>query len=316
MISNLNTNSNKPFGEGINTLSTSSSDSCSSSSSSNNGHHHIQQQQQQKTSDNNSQNLLNGDNGFSIYNKNIDFYESFRSYENAAKEMSSVKQGQQLKNDVHSLVVVSNNNNNNNNVSNVNNNINGNNNLNSNNTIHNNKNLNSHNNNNNVNSNNNNNNNDTIINNQKLKTTLVNDLNDLHNYSKSPDAIDEVNKKKIVSKQEVAPHPPAPIAIKEEYFDDDDDDDEDEEEKYHIAGSDLPEIRGVDVDGDEKMTPDHHARRPMNAFLIFCKRHRSIVRDRHPNLENRSITKILGDWWANLDKAEKNCYTELAKMVS
>lgn len=34
-------------------------------------------------------------------------------------------------------------------------------------------------------------------------------------------------------------------------------------------------------------TPDHHARRPMNAFLIFCKRHRTIVRDRHPNLENR-----------------------------
>lgn len=33
--------------------------------------------------------------------------------------------------------------------------------------------------------------------------------------------------------------------------------------------------------------PDHHARRPMNAFLIFCKRHRTIVRDRHPNLENR-----------------------------
>ncbi|EAT36779.1 AAEL011161-PA [Aedes aegypti] len=60
-------------------------------------------------------------------------------------------------------------------------------------------------------------------------------------------------------------------------------------------------------------TPDHHARRPMNAFLIFCKRHRTIVRDRHPNLENRSITKILGDWWANLDKDQKASYTNLAK---
>lgn len=60
-------------------------------------------------------------------------------------------------------------------------------------------------------------------------------------------------------------------------------------------------------------TPDHHARRPMNAFLIFCKRHRTIVRDRHPNLENRSITKILGDWWANLDKEQKSSYTNLAK---
>lgn len=59
--------------------------------------------------------------------------------------------------------------------------------------------------------------------------------------------------------------------------------------------------------------PAHHARRPMNAFLIFCKRHRSVVRDKYPNLENRSITKILGEWWANLDKEEKACYTGLAK---
>ncbi|CAG5043391.1 unnamed protein product [Parnassius apollo] len=64
-------------------------------------------------------------------------------------------------------------------------------------------------------------------------------------------------------------------------------------------------------DGDGE--PAHHARRPMNAFLIFCKRHRSVVRDKYPNLENRSITKILGEWWANLEKEEKACYTSLAK---
>lgn len=40
-------------------------------------------------------------------------------------------------------------------------------------------------------------------------------------------------------------------------------------------------------DGDKVIAQDHHARRPMNAFLIFCKRHRNIVRERHPNLENR-----------------------------
>lgn len=33
--------------------------------------------------------------------------------------------------------------------------------------------------------------------------------------------------------------------------------------------------------------PDHHARRPMNAFLIFCKRHRAIVKERYKTLENR-----------------------------
>lgn len=61
--------------------------------------------------------------------------------------------------------------------------------------------------------------------------------------------------------------------------------------------------------------PSHHARRPMNAFLIFCKRHRSVVRQRYPHLENRSVTKILGEWWANLEPLEKGSYTELAKQV-
>ncbi|XP_034255319.1 uncharacterized protein LOC117653597 [Thrips palmi] len=58
--------------------------------------------------------------------------------------------------------------------------------------------------------------------------------------------------------------------------------------------------------------PSHHARRPMNAFLIFCKRHRPIVRERYPHLENRAVTKILGEWWANLEREEKASYTELA----
>lgn len=44
-------------------------------------------------------------------------------------------------------------------------------------------------------------------------------------------------------------------------------------------------LPNTSVNGND--TPDHHARRPMNAFLIFCKRHRGIVRERFPNLENR-----------------------------
>ncbi|EDW66407.2 uncharacterized protein Dvir_GJ16014 [Drosophila virilis] len=63
----------------------------------------------------------------------------------------------------------------------------------------------------------------------------------------------------------------------------------------------------------EHMRPEHHARRPMNAFLIFCKRHRAIVKERYKSLENRAITKILGDWWAALDEQEKQCFTDLAQ---
>lgn len=38
---------------------------------------------------------------------------------------------------------------------------------------------------------------------------------------------------------------------------------------------------------DKRTAGDYNARRPMNAFLIFCKRHRTTVRDNYPNLENR-----------------------------
>ncbi|XP_018915962.2 uncharacterized protein bbx isoform X2 [Bemisia tabaci] len=51
----------------------------------------------------------------------------------------------------------------------------------------------------------------------------------------------------------------------------------------------------------------------MNAFLIFCKRQRAVVKERFPQLENRAVTKILGEWWANLEEGEKSSYTDLAK---
>ncbi|PVD27481.1 hypothetical protein C0Q70_12642 [Pomacea canaliculata] len=63
------------------------------------------------------------------------------------------------------------------------------------------------------------------------------------------------------------------------------------------------------LEGGEK----RDIRRPMNAFLIFCKRHRSMVREKHPERDNRSVTRILGDLWANLAMEEKVIYTNLAK---
>ena len=54
----------------------------------------------------------------------------------------------------------------------------------------------------------------------------------------------------------------------------------------------------------------------MNAFLLFCKRHRSLVRQEHPRLDNRGATKILADWWAVLEPKEKQKYTDMAKEVS
>ncbi|GFO39702.1 hmg box transcription factor bbx [Plakobranchus ocellatus] len=53
-------------------------------------------------------------------------------------------------------------------------------------------------------------------------------------------------------------------------------------------------------------------RRPMNAFLIFCKRHRAMVREENPELDNRSVTRVLGELWSKLGP-EKATYTNLAK---
>ncbi|XP_044748081.1 HMG box transcription factor BBX [Coccinella septempunctata] len=77
---------------------------------------------------------------------------------------------------------------------------------------------------------------------------------------------------------------------------------------------DEPSVGRVEESAKEEQngSPSHHARRPMNAFLIFCKKHRPIVRERFPNLENRGVTKILGEWWSLLEEGDKTPFTNLA----
>lgn len=53
----------------------------------------------------------------------------------------------------------------------------------------------------------------------------------------------------------------------------------------------------------------------MNAFMIFSKRHRALVHQRHPNQDNRTVSKILGEWWYALGPDEKKQYHELASEV-
>lgn len=54
----------------------------------------------------------------------------------------------------------------------------------------------------------------------------------------------------------------------------------------------------------------------MNAFMIFSKRHRPLVHQRHPNQDNRNVSKILGEWWYALDPEAKQQYQNLASQVS
>ncbi|KRT79820.1 hypothetical protein AMK59_7148 [Oryctes borbonicus] len=56
-------------------------------------------------------------------------------------------------------------------------------------------------------------------------------------------------------------------------------------------------------------------RRPMNAFMIFSKKHRAVVHKQHPNQDNRTVSKILGGWWYALPTEQKKKYHELASEV-
>ncbi|KFU86425.1 HMG box transcription factor BBX [Chaetura pelagica] len=91
---------------------------------------------------------------------------------------------------------------------------------------------------------------------------------------------------------------------------------EEEEEEEDLDKVPLLGAEGLEQDADETEddeSSEQRARRPMNAFLLFCKRHRSLVRKEHPRLDNRGATKILADWWAVLDPKEKQKYTDMAK---
>uniref|UniRef100_A0A1A8N060 Capicua homolog a n=1 Tax=Nothobranchius pienaari TaxID=704102 RepID=A0A1A8N060_9TELE len=73
-------------------------------------------------------------------------------------------------------------------------------------------------------------------------------------------------------------------------------------------------LSALPKDGDRKREKDH-IRRPMNAFMIFSKRHRALVHQRHPNQDNRTVSKILGEWWYALGPHEKQQYHDLAFQV-
>ena len=85
--------------------------------------------------------------------------------------------------------------------------------------------------------------------------------------------------------------------------------------KMAKLGGDIAAGKEEEEEG-KKGQKKESVRRPMNAFLIFCKRHRSIVRNQNAHLDNRSVTRILGELWAELQPTVKAVYIDLAKEVS
>ncbi|XP_047463326.1 HMG box transcription factor BBX isoform X2 [Mugil cephalus] len=100
-----------------------------------------------------------------------------------------------------------------------------------------------------------------------------------------------------------------------DFSEEEEEEDEEELEKPVLCSQDRDsQVQcGSTTEEVEEDTNEQRARRPMNAFLLFCKRHRSLVRQEHPRLDNRGATKILADWWAVLEPKEKQKYTDMAK---
>ncbi|XP_075342650.1 HMG box transcription factor BBX isoform X3 [Odontesthes bonariensis] len=101
-----------------------------------------------------------------------------------------------------------------------------------------------------------------------------------------------------------------------DFSEEEEEEDEEELEKQPVLCSEDRESQvqsGSTTEEVEEDSSEQRARRPMNAFLLFCKRHRSLVRQEHPRLDNRGATKILADWWAVLEPKEKQKYTDMAK---
>lgn len=129
-------------------------------------------------------------------------------------------------------------------------------------------------------------------NNHVTSTASARQIESVHNYSKNLYSTDSTSYSRMLDKKSARNY--------NDYDDDEEDDDDDDDIEENgddvpmpidgkVNGSridDIPMAKGK-LDDDDKSTPDHHARRPMNAFLIFCKRHRAIVREKYPNLENR-----------------------------
>lgn len=127
-------------------------------------------------------------------------------------------------------------------------------------------------------------------NNHVTSMAAAREIENVHNYSKNMYSTNSTSYSRSMEKNSVRNY----NDYDDEEEDEDDDDDNEEnggillmEGKDKVSqNEDIPTAKGK-IDDDEKTTPDHHARRPMNAFLIFCKRHRAIVREKYPNLENR-----------------------------
>ncbi|CAG7833773.1 unnamed protein product [Allacma fusca] len=77
-----------------------------------------------------------------------------------------------------------------------------------------------------------------------------------------------------------------------------------------VPSSCIPSPAKRVKEGHQSQTPNEQkGRRPMNAFLLFAKDKRPELIQQFPGKDNRSISVLLGEAWANLERPEKERYS-------
>ncbi|OAF67879.1 hypothetical protein A3Q56_04397 [Intoshia linei] len=75
---------------------------------------------------------------------------------------------------------------------------------------------------------------------------------------------------------------------------------------------DSTETKSTTLSKDIELRKLNHIRRPMNAFMLFSKIHRPVVHQEQPELDNRGVSKVLGEWWYNIVAEKKEIYQNYA----
>ncbi|PAA52408.1 hypothetical protein BOX15_Mlig024356g1 [Macrostomum lignano] len=88
---------------------------------------------------------------------------------------------------------------------------------------------------------------------------------------------------------------------------------EDEDDVFQLP--ERPQRDAPQADKSQQQQQPEHIRRPMNAFILFSKRNRARVQEENPGLDNRAVSKILGELWYNLSKVDREQYNSLASQV-
>ena len=100
--------------------------------------------------------------------------------------------------------------------------------------------------------------------------------------------------------------------------DDDEEDDDDEEEE-----DDNGDVSLSDIDGDVNdpghpfapcLTQDGKLKRPLNAFMCFCKKRRGEIRSGGAEAHQSGLSKVLGAEWGAMSGRDKKPFEKEAKM--